>query len=89
MLGPLIIYLKGMRRMMFQLSGFYYRLILGELKGHLWGNIEFIVPQKASQLPALLLSREWQANATSGGHSKLGPEGTQAKRAEYPSPKKR
>ena len=25
MLGPLIIYLKGMRRMMFQLSGFYYR----------------------------------------------------------------
>ena len=26
MLGPLILYLKGMRRMMFQLSGFYYRL---------------------------------------------------------------
>ena len=25
MLGSLIIYLKGMRRMMFQLSGFYYR----------------------------------------------------------------
>ena len=24
MLGSLIIYLKGMRRMMFQLSGFYY-----------------------------------------------------------------
>ena len=28
MLGSLIIYLKGMRRMMFQLSGFYYRLQL-------------------------------------------------------------
>ena len=25
MLGSLILYLKGMRRMMFQLSGFYYR----------------------------------------------------------------
>ena len=25
MLGSLIIYLKGMRRMMFQLSGFYYK----------------------------------------------------------------
>ena len=27
MLGSLILYLKGMRRMMFQLSGFYYNLI--------------------------------------------------------------
>ena len=27
MLGSLIIYLKGMRRMMFQLSGFYYRCL--------------------------------------------------------------
>ena len=26
MLGSLIIYLKGMRRMMFQLAGFYYRI---------------------------------------------------------------
>ena len=26
MLGSLILYLKGMRRMMFQLSGFYYRV---------------------------------------------------------------
>ena len=26
MLGSLIIFLKGMRRMMFQLSGFYYRV---------------------------------------------------------------
>ena len=26
MLGSLILYLKGMRRMMFQLSGFYYKL---------------------------------------------------------------
>ena len=25
MLGSLILYLKGMRRMMFQLSGFYYK----------------------------------------------------------------
>ena len=25
-LGSLILYLKGMRRMMFQLSGFYYRV---------------------------------------------------------------
>ena len=25
MLGALIVYLKGMRRMMFQLSGFYYK----------------------------------------------------------------
>ena len=28
-LGSLIRYLKGMRRMMFRLSGFYYRLVLG------------------------------------------------------------
>ena len=27
MLGSLIIYLKGMRRMMFQLSGFYYKFL--------------------------------------------------------------
>ena len=26
MLGSLILYLKGIRRMMFQLSGFYYRV---------------------------------------------------------------
>ena len=26
MLGSLILYFKGMRRMMFQLSGFYYRV---------------------------------------------------------------
>ena len=26
MLGSLILYLKGMRRMMFQLSGFYFRI---------------------------------------------------------------
>ena len=32
MLGSLIIFLKGMRRMMFQLSGFYYRV---------WGGLEF------------------------------------------------
>ena len=31
MLGSLIIYLKGMRRMMFQLSGFYY-IIKGLLR---------------------------------------------------------
>ena len=46
MLGSLIIYLKGMRRMMFQLSGFYYRcrIIRGTQKGtriltttHIWG----------------------------------------------------
>ena len=28
MLGSLILYLKGMRRMMFQLSGFYYNYFL-------------------------------------------------------------
>ena len=27
MLGSLILYLKGMRIMMFQLSGYYYRLL--------------------------------------------------------------
>ena len=31
MLGSLMILLKGMRRMMFQLSGFYYRVL--ELRG--------------------------------------------------------
>ena len=29
MLGSAILYLKGMMRMMFQLSGFYYRVRLG------------------------------------------------------------
>ena len=28
MLGSLIIYLKGMRRMIFQLSGFYYKVTM-------------------------------------------------------------
>ena len=34
-LGSLILYLKGMRTMMFQLSGYYYS---GTLKGNLGGN---------------------------------------------------
>ena len=33
MLGSLILYLKGMRIMMFQLSGFYCRCILTDLEG--------------------------------------------------------
>ena len=41
MLGSLILYLKGMRRMMFQLSGFYYKylttFILGCVASH-WGS---------------------------------------------------
>ena len=34
MLGSLILYLKGMRIMMFQLSGFYYRSVLGGVQEH-------------------------------------------------------
>ena len=32
MLGSLILYLKGIRIMMFQLSGFYYILLRGDLR---------------------------------------------------------
>ena len=40
MLGSLMLYLKGMRRMIFQLSGFYYRVPLkGSLKGFYKGSI--------------------------------------------------
>ena len=40
MLGSLILYLKGMRIMMFQLSSFYYRVPLkGSLKGFYKGSI--------------------------------------------------
>ena len=43
MLGSLILYLKGMRIMMFQLSGFYYKafMISGSLQSELsdfWGS---------------------------------------------------
>ena len=54
MLGSLILYLKGMRRMMFQLSGFYCKLVslsftpedlLGEAR-EFWGPRIPISPRK-------------------------------------------
>ena len=48
MLGSLILYLKGMRIMMFQLSGFYYRV---PLKGFLQGSLGILgIPLKGSIL---------------------------------------
>ena len=46
-LGSLIIFLKGMRRMMFQLSGFYYRVSALGLKAlRVW--VPFRVPASGS-----------------------------------------
>ena len=41
MLGSLILYLKGMRRMMFQLSGFYYRVVRRMLQDFVGSFISF------------------------------------------------
>ena len=40
-LGSLILYLKGMRRMMFQLSGFYYRVVRRMLQDFVGSFISF------------------------------------------------
>ena len=51
MLGSLVLYLKGMRRMMFQVSGFYYRV---KGSGHLLGlRIWFLVSGGGLGIPGI------------------------------------
>ena len=68
MLGSLVLYLKGMRRMMFQLSGFYYKgfykgsirvPLKGSFKGFYKGSLR--VPLKGSLKGASTISTQQEA----------------------------
>ena len=50
-LGSLILYLKGMRKMMFQLSGFYYRFFGVKVpRGSIYTTIMELAPKRPSPL---------------------------------------
>ena len=66
MLGSLILYLKGMRRMMFQLSGFYYRCQAARQR---WkGDLDLgfrVIAFRICWLPACIGLMVWELNAKS------------------------